>query len=174
MNKYGIPVVVAMAVIAGGAVYATKKHQDNVAMSNSNGWSAAQNEAMMKESTPNTAMIKERESMAMMKDGGAAAVVFTTQTDAQNLITEHGKDVVYFFAASWCPDCQAIKKHLQNSADLSKLGKNTVIEEVDYDHSKELKTKYSITHQTAFVRIDASGNATKQAILSNFDDVLTF
>ena len=56
-------------------------------------------------------------AMAMMKDGGAAAVVFTTQTDAQNLITEHGKDVVYFFAASWCPDCQAIKKHLQNSAE---------------------------------------------------------
>ena len=165
MNKIIIPTIVVTVVIIGGvAAYARSQRQESQAMKSNE---------VVTSATPD-AMMKEQEAMSMKKDGGAAFVPFRSEADAQKLVSDHGKSVVYFFAASWCPDCQAIKKHLQTSNDLGKLDKNTVIEEVDYDTQKDLKSKYSITHQTAFVRIDATGNAIKQAVLSTFDDVLTF
>ena len=114
------------------------------------------------------------ETMAMTKDAGATFIDFKTEADAQALVADHGKDVVYFFDASWCPECKAIQKKLENADDLAKLGKNTVIVKVDYDSQKALKVKYGITHQTAFVRIDGTGKALKTAILGEYSDVLTF
>jgi thiol-disulfide isomerase/thioredoxin len=117
---------------------------------------------------------KEQEAMAMKMDAGASYLNYKSEADAQALVKEHNKDVVYFFAASWCPDCQAIDKKLNSKDDLAMLGKNTVIIKVDYDKEKDLKKKYGITRQTAFVRIDAAGMSVKQAILSGYSDLLTF
>lgn len=63
---------------------------------------------------------------------------------------------VIFFAASWCPTCQAA-----NQAYLSKLSE--IPEDVsvfiaNYDEEIELKAKYNITYQHTFVQVDRNGN----------------
>ena len=172
MNKYLLLAIVVIALIGATAAYAHKKRVDNDAMimkeheamiSSSPSASPESSEAMMMQKE------KVQETMAMTKDAGAAVITYTTEADAQKLVSEHNKDVVYFFTA-----CQAINKHLDTTEDLAKLGKNMVLVKVDYDTQKALKAKYNITHQTAFVRIDATGSVVKQAVLSTYDDVLSF
>lgn len=173
MNKFLLPAVLVIILIGGVSVYATAKKDDDSAMmkkdvqSTATASATASDEAMKMHE-------KEVEAMAMTKDAGATFIDFKTEADAQALVADHEKDVVYFFDASWCPDCQAIQKKLENADDLAKLGKNTVIVKVDYDKEKALKAKYNITHQTAFVRIDGTGKALKSGILSEYSDVLTF
>jgi thioredoxin 1 len=118
--------------------------------------------------------MKEAEAMAMKKDVGAVVLQYTNEAAAQSLVKNDGKDVVYFFSASWCPDCQAIQKRLANADDLAKLGKNTVIISVDYDTQTQLKRKYNVVRQTTFVRIDGEGKSLKQATLGGYDNLLTF
>jgi thioredoxin 1 len=176
MNKYVIPGVVAVVALVGISAYAVNARSANdemmkkeVAASATASTSAADSEAMMMKHKA------EQETMSMTKDAGAAYIGYTTEADAQKLVSDHGKDVVYFFSATWCPDCQALEKNLTSATDLAKLGKNTVIVKVDYDSQSALKQKYAITHQTAFVRIDAQGNALKKAVLSSdYSDVLSF
>jgi thiol-disulfide isomerase/thioredoxin len=69
---------------------------------------------------------------------------------------------VLFFAADWCPNCQADLKDI--NANGSRLGKVNVVM-VDYDKSADLKAKYGITVQDTFVQIDAKGG--KLAIWSS-------
>jgi thiol-disulfide isomerase/thioredoxin len=178
MNKYLVPGLVALVVVVGGAAYAS---QSNVSKEKSEKGGMESEEKMRKDAvstaTPDEAMMmkeKDQEAMAMKQDAGAAFITYTSEADAQALVKEHGKDVIYFFDASWCPDCQAIQKKLENADELAKLGANKVIIKADYDKEKDLKKKYSITHQTAFVRIDADGKVVKQGVLSNYDDVLAF
>jgi thiol-disulfide isomerase/thioredoxin len=61
---------------------------------------------------------------------------------------------VLFFAADWCPYCQADLKDI--NANGSRLGKVNVVV-VDYDKSAELKAKYGITVQDTYVQIDPMG-----------------
>ena len=182
MHKFIIPAAVLVVILGGGsAIYANQvKKDDDKMMMEKEGTSTAamtadEKMAMEKADSDKMMMAKEeQEKMAMTKDAGASFIAFTTEVAARALVKDHGKDVVYFFDASWCPDCQAIQKKLETPAELAKLGKNTVIIKVDYDSATDLKKKYGITHQTFFVRIDASGASTKQAILPTFDQVLTF
>lgn len=61
---------------------------------------------------------------------------------------------VLFFAADWCPSCQADLKDINvNGARLGKV--NVVV--VDYDKSADLKAQYGITAQDTFVQIDSMG-----------------
>ncbi|HTZ52208.1 MAG TPA: thioredoxin family protein [Spirochaetia bacterium] len=61
---------------------------------------------------------------------------------------------VLFFAADWCPSCQADLKDI--NANGSRLGAINVVV-VDYDRSSDLKKKYGITVQDSFVQIGAMG-----------------
>jgi len=61
---------------------------------------------------------------------------------------------VLFFAADWCPSCQADLKDL--NANGSRLGATNIVV-VDYDKSADLKKKYGITVQDTFVQIGAMG-----------------
>jgi len=78
---------------------------------------------------------------------------------------------VLFFAADWCPSCQADLKDINtNGAQLGKV--NVVV--VDYDKSTDLKKKYGITVQDTFVQIGPMGEKLAvwngggvQAILDN-------
>lgn len=63
--------------------------------------------------------------------------------------------VVLFFKASWCPTCKAVDADIRKNADSLPTG--TVILEVDYDNSSELKKKYGVTYQHTFVQVDPSG-----------------
>lgn len=66
---------------------------------------------------------------------------------------------VYFFAASWCPTCQATYKDIV--ANFGMLPMKTQIVFVNYDTEKDLKSKYGVTYQHTFVQIDAMGKAVK-------------
>lgn len=67
---------------------------------------------------------------------------------------------VLFFAASWCPNCQAANADI--NAKLSQIPANLVIFKTDYDKEVALKKKYGITYQHTFVLVDAEGKAVKK------------
>jgi thiol-disulfide isomerase/thioredoxin len=61
---------------------------------------------------------------------------------------------VLFFAADWCPYCQADFKDI--NANGSRLGNITIVV-VDYDKERELEKTYGVTVQDTFVQIDSTG-----------------
>ena len=61
---------------------------------------------------------------------------------------------VLFFAADWCPYCQADLKDINMNG--SRLGGITVVV-VDYDKAADLKKKYAVTEQDTFVQIGPMG-----------------
>lgn len=79
-------------------------------------------------------------------------VIFTTLEAAEAIAAKH--PTVLFFAADWCPSCQADLKDINANGDRLE---DTVIVVADYDTVKALKMKYAITVQDTFVQIDASG-----------------
>jgi thioredoxin 1 len=62
--------------------------------------------------------------------------------------------VVLFFAASWCPTCQAADESLTRAGVPDGL---TVVK-VDYDEETDLKRRYGVTVQHTFVQVDTDGN----------------
>ena len=81
-------------------------------------------------------------------------VLFTTLAAAE-AFTSNGP-VVLFFAADWCPYCQADLKEI--NADGAKLKDITVVV-LDYDKEKALRRQYAVTVQDTFVQIDAKGTS---------------
>lgn len=63
-------------------------------------------------------------------------------------------NIVLFFAASWCPSCKTADKNLSAEA----IPEGLTILKLDYDSNLELRKKYSITSQHAFVQVDNEGN----------------
>jgi thiol-disulfide isomerase/thioredoxin len=61
---------------------------------------------------------------------------------------------VLFFAADWCPYCQADLREI--NANGSRLGDVTIVV-VDYDKERELERTYGVTVQDTFVQIDSKG-----------------
>ena len=79
-------------------------------------------------------------------------VIFTTLEAAEALAAK--QPTVLFFAADWCPYCQADLRDI--NANGSRLG-DVAIVVANYDTAKDLKAKYGITVQDTFVQIDAMG-----------------
>jgi thiol-disulfide isomerase/thioredoxin len=79
-------------------------------------------------------------------------MLFKDMKSTQALAMEN--PTVLFFAADWCPSCQADLKDI--NANGSRLGSVDVVV-VDYDKSADLKAKYGVTVQDSFVQIDATG-----------------
>ncbi|NNM66938.1 MAG: thioredoxin family protein [Spirochaetales bacterium] len=84
---------------------------------------------------------------------GPSIVPFTTEADAQALAATG--PTIYFFAATWCPHCQATYKDIQ--ANYKMIPSNVHLIFVDYDKANALKEKYGITMQHTFVLIDPTG-----------------
>jgi thiol-disulfide isomerase/thioredoxin len=79
-------------------------------------------------------------------------VAYTNLTSAETLA---GKNpTVLFFAADWCPYCQADLKDI--NANGAKLGSVNVIV-VNYDTSNDLETMYGVTMQDTYVQIGPTG-----------------
>jgi len=113
----------------------------------------AQDGTMMKadDSAPDGAMMKGDTMMkgdSMMKADsvpdpsaydvkglGKQVVAFTTEKDAWQLAKS--QTVVYFFAATWCPTCQATYKDLK--ANFTKLPAGLTVVFVNYDKATDLK-----------------------------------
>jgi thiol-disulfide isomerase/thioredoxin len=92
-------------------------------------------------------------SMYNLKGLGKQVVAFTSEMAAQNLAKT--QDVVYYFAATWCPDCQATYKDLK--ANFAMIPMNVTVVFVNYDKAGDLKMKYGITQQHTFVVIGPKG-----------------
>ncbi len=84
---------------------------------------------------------------------GKQVVPFTSEAAAQMLAKN--QTVVYYFAATWCPYCQATYKDIK--ANFAKIPSNVTLVFVDYDKAADLKTKYGVTMQDTFVVIGADG-----------------
>jgi hypothetical protein len=80
-------------------------------------------------------------------------VSYTTEAAAQALAAKG--PTVYFFAASWCPICNAAMKDIRvHYRDLT-TGATLVL--VNYDTATALKTRYGVTSQHTFIQIDPTG-----------------
>ena len=88
---------------------------------------------------------------------GPSVSAFTNANDA--MMQAKKGTVVLYFAASWCPDCQATYQDLVTNSKMFPMDFHLVV--INYDTAKELKMKYGITQQHSFVEIDASGKALK-------------
>ncbi|MBN2353551.1 MAG: redoxin domain-containing protein [Spirochaetales bacterium] len=80
-------------------------------------------------------------------------VPFTTEAAARALAAKG--PTVYFFAASWCPNCRAAMKDIR--ASYKSLAKGATLVLVNYDTASALKTRYGVTYQHTFVQIDKAG-----------------
>jgi thiol-disulfide isomerase/thioredoxin len=92
-----------------------------------------------------------------LKGLGPQVIAYTSEKDAWSLAAS--QKVVYFFAATWCPDCQATYRDIK--ANYSTIPGNFTIVFVNYDKAKALKAKYGITVQHSFVLIGPDGQAQK-------------
>lgn len=132
----------------------------------------AKDDSMMKSDTmsKDDSMMKSDSMMKddMMKDAmdpsaynvqglGPKVVAFTSEADAQK--AAQTKRVVYFFAATWCPDCQATYRDLK--ANVATLPADVLVVFVNYDKASELKKKYGITSQHTFVAVGPQGEKKK-------------
>jgi len=79
-------------------------------------------------------------------------VIFTDIEAAEMLAAK--APTVLFFAADWCPNCQADLKDI--NANGSRLGMITIVV-VDYDKERDLESTYGVTVQDTFVQIDSKG-----------------
>jgi len=88
---------------------------------------------------------------------GPGIVPFSGEAGAQRMALD--RRTVYFFAASWCPTCNATYKDFK--ANFAKVPKDLVIVVVDYDKAAALKTKYGVTYQHTYVAIGPKGEKLK-------------
>jgi len=91
-------------------------------------------------------------AVAMGAAAGGNTVTFSTLADAQALAAKG--PAVLFFAADWCPTCQAALKDI--NANSARLNGITVVV-VNYDNAADLKKRYGVTTQHTYVQIDAQG-----------------
>jgi thiol-disulfide isomerase/thioredoxin len=88
---------------------------------------------------------------------GASAMpagAYLTQADYEKDVADRaGTKVVYFFHATWCPDCRA------TDAALTGLGvpAGLTVVKVDYDTATELRKTYGVTQQHTFVQVGPDG-----------------
>ncbi len=79
-------------------------------------------------------------------------IIYTNLAAAEALAAK--APTVLFFAADWCPYCQADFKDI--NAHGARLGDINIVV-VDYDKERELERQYGVTVQDTFVQIDSTG-----------------
>jgi thioredoxin 1 len=77
----------------------------------------------------------------------------------------HGRTVVLFYWASWCPNCAAHEATIQTAVRVHTLPPRLSIVKVDYDDNDVRKVGYSVTSQDTFVLVDATGKALRKPLV---------
>ncbi|RJR28219.1 thioredoxin [Candidatus Microgenomates bacterium] len=103
-----------------------------------------------------TQLEKAKVAVFPNNNASAAATGKYVHLSTSGLDEAKTKRRVYFFAASWCPTCQAANAEFLSNLD--KIPDDVVIFITNYDEEIELKAKYYITYQHTFVQVDANGN----------------
>jgi thiol-disulfide isomerase/thioredoxin len=142
--------ILATALLAAGALSAQATGSTMMKSDSSNADSS-----MMK--SDDSMMISAKTGFYSLEDLGPGVAAFTSEKAAQAMAK--AKTVVYFFAATWCPTCQATYKDIK--AGYKSLPGDFLLVFVDYDKAKDLKKKYGVTYQHTFVRIGPKGEAKK-------------
>lgn len=74
---------------------------------------------------------------------------------APSLVSDAGyTDTILFFHAPWCPECRAFEQAILEA----NIPDGVQILKVDYDSSSDLKSKYGVTLQSTFVKVDQDGD----------------
>lgn len=144
--KIGLPI--AAVVLIGAGAYAVLGEDD----STSNNQTETSSQAASKEESSKPAETKKpakSSSSESKQESGRYAAYSESALSAEGYDT----NVVFFFAP-WCPECRAFKEAI-NSGDIPE---GVQILETDFDSSTELKSKYGVTLQSTFVKVDDSGN----------------
>jgi thiol-disulfide isomerase/thioredoxin len=84
--------------------------------------------------------------------GTGRKIIYSTLAAAEALAAK--APTVLFFAADWCPYCQADLKDI--NAHGERLGDIAIVV-VDYDKERQLEKMYGVTVQDTFVQIDSMG-----------------
>lgn len=84
---------------------------------------------------------------------------YLTYASYLNQATKYDRKV-FFFYASWCPDCKALDADIR--AHLDQIPYDVEIIQVDYDSSTALKTQFGVVSQHTMVQIDKEGLVTKK------------
>jgi thiol-disulfide isomerase/thioredoxin len=152
-SRLVIAVIAAAALSVPVLIHAMGNRQEDLEPSNS--------------VTPGTQTRNEGNSMMAAADPARAVfdlsglapgvLPFSTEAAAQAIASR--KQVVYFFAASWCPTCRETYRDLK--ANAASIPDDLVIVVVDYDKSADLKTRYGVTYQHTFVAIGPAGENLK-------------
>lgn len=162
-----VATVIVLAVVGGGIAYSknqsnNKKEAEHTAMmkieADAAAMKAKENAAMVK--TEDTVIAKEDVMKkdiaptddAMMKKG-TGYITFAEYSANKDAYKDSKK--VLFFAASWCPTCQALTKDIETRT--STIPSDTVVIRADYDKETSLKQKYGVTYQHTLVQIDNDG-----------------
>ncbi len=93
-------------------------------------------------------------SMLRFAPSAAHKVIFTDLKTAQSFAAKG--PAVLFFAADWCPYCQADLKDINENG--ARLSPDITVVVVNYDKESSLKARYGVTEQDTYVQIDAMGN----------------
>lgn len=101
----------------------------------------------------------------------------TRLTDSENLNAGSGEYTGYsqtnltdgtnviFFAASWCPTCNALDDDI--SENLSDIPGGVTILKADFDKETSLKADYEVRTQHTLVQVDQDGNMIKKWVGGN-------
>lgn len=140
-----VVVIVAVAVIAVGGyfVFATPAKQDD--------W---QPQADTSSTQPTEQQATPSDTPSQTSEVKGSYQVY----EPSKLALANQGQVVLFFNAKWCPDCQRANKNFQSQP----IPDGLTILSVDYDKYTDLKKKYGVTYQHTFVQVDANGNQIKK------------
>ena len=72
-------------------------------------------------------------------------------------------DSYLFFHAPWCPQCRSIERGITSDG----VPDGVTIIKVDYDSNQDLRSKYGVTLQTTFVKVDNDGNEVSKFVAYN-------
>lgn len=147
-----IAIVAISILVVGGLGYGTYTLLSS-SDSDSNESQANQTTSeLAKETAPNTKSTK-----STVSNTASSAGRYTAYSES-DLSTEGYDTNVVFFYAPWCPECRAFKGAINSS----QIPAGVQILETDYDSSTELKSKYGVTLQSTFVKVDDSGGLQKK------------
>lgn len=96
--------------------------------------------------------------------GGASPSVLPAQPGtyvdyASDNLLPQGTNII-FFAAKWCPSCNALDRDIK--ANIDKIPADVRIHKVDYDTANQLRKQYSITMQHILVQVDSAGREVRR------------
>ncbi len=120
---------------------------DEKMMDNKNEWTE---EEMKKMKEDEKSSMKMEDKMDMAMESGYK--IYSPELLVAN------KANVLFFAASWCPACQAADKNFSSET----IPENINLLKVDYDKYNDLKVKYWVTMQHTYVEVDTEWNLIKK------------